>query len=105
MRILVRARTVRFAPRPCPTSCFDRCLVACCLLSRCPLEGWQLGYGMTCNAPSSYDGPCPKIIQMAGAGVPEKKTMEVECDVAWRSLGLKCRRDYEAAQCPLGHVD
>jgi len=68
----------------------------------CPADGWELGYGLTCFAPSTYRGPCAHMHQFAGLTVQEKKKYGFACGVSWPLLGeTNCRRDF-AAICPFG---
>lgn len=68
----------------------------------CPADGWELGYGLMCVAPSTYQGPCARMHQFVGLTIQAKKEYSFKCGVDWPLLGVpKCRRDY-AAICPFG---
>ncbi|SBT81026.1 CPW-WPC family protein, putative [Plasmodium malariae] len=60
------------------------------LSSLCPI-GWNITHvdNITCSAPSSYVGPCEKIISFENFSKEEKYEFSQKCDIHWPLLDQK----------------
>ncbi|GFE54729.1 CPW-WPC family protein, putative [Babesia ovis] len=66
---------------------------------KCPSEWQQTDKG--CEAPSHYEGPCPKSVTYSQLGTDSAKAaFSKKCRAAWPCIGT-CQKDY-SGDCPQG---